>query len=114
MCNVTAALIVTKKKKNSPSFRDLLDFTDQDHYQSRMDQNQNPEHHADNPVKREESDSPSATTDTQSTTPTTQLLKEKNQTQPLLPPIHRNKQEEKASNVTVVSAVTKPSPHQNI
>ncbi|CAK6981142.1 zinc finger protein 345-like, partial [Scomber scombrus] len=38
---------------------DLLDFTDQD-------QNQNPEHHTNNPViKREESDSPSATTDTQ-------------------------------------------------
>ena len=38
---------------------DLQDFTDQN-------QNQNPEQHTNNPViKREESDSPSATTDTQ-------------------------------------------------
>ena len=55
---------------------DLLDFTDQDHYKTEMEENQNhyktemeenqnPEHNNDNPVKREEPDSPSATTDRQ-------------------------------------------------
>ncbi|XP_042257586.1 zinc finger protein 2 homolog isoform X2 [Thunnus maccoyii] len=44
---------------------DLLDFTDQDHYEIRMEENQNPENHTNNPVKREEPGSPSATTDKQ-------------------------------------------------
>ena len=44
---------------------ELLDFTDQDHYKSEMEENQNPEHRTDNPVKREEPDSASATTHTQ-------------------------------------------------
>ena len=44
---------------------DLLDFTDQDHYKTEMEENQNQEHHTDNPAKMEESDSPSATTDKQ-------------------------------------------------
>ena len=44
---------------------DLLDFTDQDHYKSRMEENQNQEHRTDSPIKREESGSPSATTDKQ-------------------------------------------------
>ena len=43
---------------------ELLDFTDQDHYKSEME-DQNPEHHTDNPVNREEPDSASATTHTQ-------------------------------------------------
>ena len=40
----------------------LLDFNHQNHYKSGMAQNQNPEHRTDNPVKREEPDSASATT----------------------------------------------------
>ena len=44
---------------------DLLDFTDQDHYKSEMEQNQNAEERYNNPVKIEEPDSPSATTDKQ-------------------------------------------------
>ena len=44
---------------------DLLDFTDQDHYKIRMEENQNPENHTNNPVTREEPGSPSATTDKQ-------------------------------------------------
>ena len=44
---------------------DLMDFTDQDHYKSEMEENHNLEHRTDNPVKIEEPDSPSATTDTQ-------------------------------------------------
>ncbi|XP_044198000.1 zinc finger protein 345-like [Thunnus albacares] len=44
---------------------DLLDFKDQDHYKIRMEENQNPENHTNNPVKREEPGSPSATTDKQ-------------------------------------------------
>ena len=43
---------------------ELLDFTDQDHYKSEME-DQNPDHRTDNPVKREEPDSASATTHTQ-------------------------------------------------
>ena len=44
---------------------DLLDFTDQDHYKIRMEENQNLENQTNNPVKREEPGSPSATTDKQ-------------------------------------------------
>ena len=44
---------------------DLLDFTDQNHYKSEMEENQNPEHRAEIPVKIEEPDSPSAATDSQ-------------------------------------------------
>ena len=43
---------------------DLLDFTDQDHT-SEMEQNQNLEQCTDDTIKREEPDSPSATTDKQ-------------------------------------------------
>ncbi|XP_067436483.1 zinc finger protein 271-like isoform X3 [Thunnus thynnus] len=46
---------------------DLLDFTDQDHYKIKIEENQNPENHTDYPVKREEPGSPSATTDKQGT-----------------------------------------------
>ncbi|XP_067436482.1 piggyBac transposable element-derived protein 4-like isoform X2 [Thunnus thynnus] len=44
---------------------DLLDFKDQDHYKIKVEENQNPENHTNNPVKREEPGSPSATTDKQ-------------------------------------------------
>ena len=44
---------------------DLLDLNHQNHYKSEMEENQNPEHRTDNPVKREESDSPSDTTEKQ-------------------------------------------------
>merc|ERR1712098_586914 len=44
---------------------ELLDLRDQDHDKSGMEENQNPEHRTDNPVKREESDSPSDTTEKQ-------------------------------------------------
>ncbi|XP_067436490.1 zinc finger MYM-type protein 1-like isoform X2 [Thunnus thynnus] len=44
---------------------DLLDFTDQDHYKIKIEENQNLENHTNNPVKREEPGSPSATTDKQ-------------------------------------------------
>ena len=43
----------------------LLDFYVQGHHKSRMEENQNPEHLTNNPVKREESGSPCATTDKQ-------------------------------------------------
>ena len=39
---------------------DLMDFTDQDHYKTEMEENQNQEYVADNPVKKEEPDSPRA------------------------------------------------------
>ena len=44
---------------------DLMDSTDQDHYKTEMEENQNSEQRLDNPVKREEPDSLSATTDRQ-------------------------------------------------
>ena len=44
---------------------ELLDFTDQNHYKSGMEQNQNPELHADKPVKRAEPEPPSDTSRTQ-------------------------------------------------
>ena len=44
---------------------DLLDFTDQDHYRSVKEENQDPEQHTDDPVRREEPDSASATNDKQ-------------------------------------------------
>ena len=44
---------------------DLLDFIDQDHYKRGMEENQNPEHRTDDPVKKTESDSASGTTDKQ-------------------------------------------------
>ena len=44
---------------------DLLDVTDQDHYKTRIEENQNLENQTNDPVKREEPDSPSATTDKQ-------------------------------------------------
>ncbi|XP_053199864.1 uncharacterized protein LOC128384335 [Scomber japonicus] len=55
-----------KEEEQSISQRgDQLDFTDQDQEQD-QNQNQNPEHHTNNPIiERGESDSPSATTDTQ-------------------------------------------------
>ena len=55
-----------KEEEQSISQRgDQLDFTDQDQDQD-QNQNQNPEHHTNNPIiERGESDSPSATTDTQ-------------------------------------------------
>ena len=44
---------------------ELLDFTDQDHYKSEMEENQDPDHRTYNPVKREEPESPSGTNDKQ-------------------------------------------------
>ena len=44
---------------------ELLDFTDQDHYKREMEENQNPEHRTDMPVKEEEPESSSDTTEKQ-------------------------------------------------
>ena len=44
---------------------DLLDFTELVRYKSTMEENQNPEHRTDKPVKSQEADSPSASTDKQ-------------------------------------------------
>ena len=62
--------IKQEKEEESVSQRgDLLDFIDQDHYKSGKEVNQNPEHRTDNPIKREESGSPSTTTDKQVSVP---------------------------------------------
>ena len=55
--------IKQEEEEESVSQRgDLMDSTDQDHYKTEMEGNQNPEQLTDNPVNREDPDSPSATT----------------------------------------------------
>ena len=57
--------IKQEEEEESVTQRGDLDFTDQNHYKSGMEQNQNPELHADKPVKREEPEAPSASSRTQ-------------------------------------------------
>ncbi|XP_042257662.1 uncharacterized protein DDB_G0287625-like isoform X5 [Thunnus maccoyii] len=90
--------IKQEKEEESISQRgDLLDFTDQDHYKIRIEENQNPENHTNNPVKREEPGSPSATTDKQGTENSNNIDGSNSPPRWVLPDIKQEKEEEEQS-----------------